>query len=69
VSAALGGLRKPAPTEAVAALRARVDEFAYGTLTDDLSLLAARISRSLLRAAVKEAANLRTDTRTQDGVP
>jgi hypothetical protein len=45
VSAALGGLRKPAPTEAVAVLRARVAEFAYGTLTDDLCLLAARISR------------------------
>jgi phosphoserine phosphatase RsbU/P len=45
VSAALGGLRKPAPTDAVAVLRARVAEFAYGTLTDDLCLLAARISR------------------------
>jgi hypothetical protein len=38
------GLRRPAPTEAVAILRARVAEFAYGTLTDDLCLLAARIS-------------------------
>jgi hypothetical protein len=45
VSAALGGLRKPAPTEAVAVLRARVAEFAYGTLTDDLCLLSPRISR------------------------
>jgi hypothetical protein len=34
-----------APTDAVAVLRARVAEFAYGTLTDDLCLLAARISR------------------------
>jgi hypothetical protein len=33
-----------APTEAVAILRARVAEFACGTLTDDLCLLAARIS-------------------------
>jgi serine phosphatase RsbU (regulator of sigma subunit) len=44
VSAALGGLHKPSPTEAVAALRARVADFAYGTLTDDLCLLAARIT-------------------------
>jgi len=44
VSAALGGLHRPAPTEALAILRARVAEFAYGTLTDDLCLLAARIS-------------------------
>ena len=44
VSAALGGLRRPSPTEAVAVLRARVAEFAYGTLTDDLYLLAARVS-------------------------
>jgi hypothetical protein len=34
VRAALGGLRKPALTEAVAILRARVAEFAYGTLTE-----------------------------------
>ena len=34
----------PAPSEAVAALRARVGEFAdNGTLTDDLCMLAARI--------------------------
>jgi Stage II sporulation protein E (SpoIIE) len=63
VSAALGGLRKPAPTEAVAVLRARVAEFAYGTLTDDLCLLAARISRWLLGAAVTEAANVGTAER------
>ena len=44
VSAALGGLHKPSPTEAVAVLRARVADFAYGTLTDDLCLLAARIT-------------------------
>jgi serine phosphatase RsbU (regulator of sigma subunit) len=44
VSAALASLHKPSPTEAVAVLRARVAEFAYGTLTDDLCLLAARIT-------------------------
>ena len=44
VSAALGGLHRPSPSEAVAILRARVADFAYGTLTDDLCLLAARIS-------------------------
>lgn len=45
VSAALGGLHKPSPAEAVAVLRARVADFAYGTLTDDLCLLAARITQ------------------------
>jgi sigma-B regulation protein RsbU (phosphoserine phosphatase) len=44
VSAALGGLHRPSPTEAVAVLRARVADFAFGTLTDDLCLLAARIT-------------------------
>jgi sigma-B regulation protein RsbU (phosphoserine phosphatase) len=44
VSAALDGLHQPSPTEAVAVLRARVADFAYGTLTDDLCLLAARIT-------------------------
>jgi len=44
VSAELGGLHKPSPTEAVAVLRARVADYAYGTLTDDLCLLAARIT-------------------------
>jgi hypothetical protein len=32
------------PTEALGILRARVTEFAYGTLTDDLCLLAARVN-------------------------
>jgi hypothetical protein len=41
VGAALGGLHRPSPIEAVAVLRARVADFAYGTLTDDLCLLAA----------------------------
>jgi serine phosphatase RsbU (regulator of sigma subunit) len=44
VSAALAGLHRPSPTETVAVLRARVADFAYGTLTDDLCLLAARIT-------------------------
>lgn len=44
VSAALGGLHQPSPSEAVAVLRARVADFAYGSLTDDLCLLAARIT-------------------------
>jgi serine phosphatase RsbU (regulator of sigma subunit) len=44
VRAALSAVPRPSPTEAVAILRARVAEFAYGTLTDDLCLLAARIS-------------------------
>jgi serine phosphatase RsbU (regulator of sigma subunit) len=44
VSAALAGLHSPSPTEAVAILRARLADFAYGTLTDDLCLLAARIN-------------------------
>ncbi|HET7426830.1 MAG TPA: PP2C family protein-serine/threonine phosphatase [Gemmatimonadales bacterium] len=44
VSAALGGLHQPSPAEAVAVLRTRVADFAYGTLTDDLCLLAARIT-------------------------
>lgn len=43
VSTALDGLHRPSPTEAIAILRARVAEFAYGALTDDLCLLAARI--------------------------
>jgi serine phosphatase RsbU (regulator of sigma subunit) len=44
VSDALGGLDQPSPGEAVAVLRARVADYAYGTLSDDLCLLAARIS-------------------------
>jgi serine phosphatase RsbU (regulator of sigma subunit) len=44
VSVALGELQNPSPGEAVAILRARVAEFAYGTLTDDLCILAARIT-------------------------
>ena len=38
-----GGLNRPSPAEVVAILRARVADFAYGTLTDDLCLLAVRI--------------------------
>jgi serine phosphatase RsbU (regulator of sigma subunit) len=44
VSAALGELQNPSPSEAVAVLRSRVADFAYGALTDDLCLLAARIT-------------------------
>jgi sigma-B regulation protein RsbU (phosphoserine phosphatase) len=44
VSATLAGLGKPSPAEAVAVLRSRAANFAYGSLTDDLCLLAARIS-------------------------
>jgi hypothetical protein len=43
VSAVLGQLENPSPSEAIAVLRARVADFAYGTLTDDLCMLAARI--------------------------
>jgi serine phosphatase RsbU (regulator of sigma subunit) len=44
VSATLADLLEPSPAEAIAALRARAASFAYGSLTDDLCLLAARIS-------------------------
>ena len=44
VSAVLGELHDPSPTEAIAVLRARVAAFAYGALTDDLCLLVARIT-------------------------
>jgi len=43
VSAVLGALDDPSPSEAIAVLRARVADFAYGTLTDDLCMLAARV--------------------------
>ena len=43
VSAALGALDDPSPSEAIAVLRTRVADFAYGTLTDDLCMLAARL--------------------------
>jgi serine phosphatase RsbU (regulator of sigma subunit) len=43
VTAALSSLRGASPGEAIAVLRARVADFAYGALTDDLCLLAARI--------------------------
>ena len=40
----LNELENPSATQAIAALRARVSEFADdGTLTDDLCMLAARI--------------------------
>jgi serine phosphatase RsbU (regulator of sigma subunit) len=43
VSRVLGELENPSPSEALAILRTRVAEFAYGNLTDDLCMLAARI--------------------------
>ena len=42
VTTALRGLRHPSPAEAVKILRARVAEFAFDALADDLCLLAAR---------------------------
>lgn len=44
VSATLAGLSTASPSEAIAVLRAQVAAFAYGGLTDDLCLLAARIT-------------------------
>jgi serine phosphatase RsbU (regulator of sigma subunit) len=44
VSAALAGLERPSPAEAVGVLRSRVAEFADRDLTDDLCLLAARLN-------------------------
>ena len=43
VSAALADLHRPSPSEAIAAVRARVAGFSSGGLTDDLCMLAARI--------------------------
>ncbi len=42
VQRALGELQDPSPADALAVLRARVADFAYGTLSDDLCMLAAR---------------------------
>jgi sigma-B regulation protein RsbU (phosphoserine phosphatase) len=44
VTAALAGLHRPSPAEAVAVLRARAADFAYGALTDDVCLLGVRIN-------------------------
>jgi sigma-B regulation protein RsbU (phosphoserine phosphatase) len=44
VTAALAELQTPSPKEAIAILRARVAEFAYGALTDDLCMVAARFN-------------------------
>jgi serine phosphatase RsbU (regulator of sigma subunit) len=43
VRAALSELEHPSPREAVAVIRARLADITYGTLTDDLCMLAARI--------------------------
>jgi serine phosphatase RsbU (regulator of sigma subunit) len=44
VTTVLAELKDPSPRDAVAILRARVAGFAYGTLSDDLCLLAARMN-------------------------
>lgn len=44
LTAALGELQTPSTSDALAILRARVAEFAYGTLTDDVCMLAARVN-------------------------
>jgi serine phosphatase RsbU (regulator of sigma subunit) len=44
VRAALGGPHQRSPAEAIAVLRSHVADFAYGTLSDDLCLLAVRIN-------------------------
>jgi serine phosphatase RsbU (regulator of sigma subunit) len=44
VSAALAALHQPSPSEAIAVLRARAADFAYGALTDDVCLLGVRIN-------------------------
>ena len=44
VKSVLGELRHPSPSEAIAILRVRVADFAYGTLSDDLCMLAIRIT-------------------------
>lgn len=44
VSATLRTLHNPSPREAIAILRAGVAEYSYGSLTDDLCMLAARLN-------------------------
>ena len=44
VTTTLDRLENPSPKEAIAVLRARVAEFAYGSLTDDLCMLAGRVN-------------------------
>ncbi|MEA2495124.1 MAG: hypothetical protein QOJ29_3035 [Thermoleophilaceae bacterium] len=43
VTSVLTGLHAASPAEAIAVLRARVTDFAYGGLTDDLCMLATRV--------------------------
>jgi serine phosphatase RsbU (regulator of sigma subunit) len=43
VGAVFGKLRNPSPREAIAVLRSQVAEFSYGSLSDDLCMLAARV--------------------------
>jgi serine phosphatase RsbU (regulator of sigma subunit) len=44
VTASLAALHHPSPNEAIAVLRARAADFAYGALTDDVCLLGVRIN-------------------------
>ena len=44
VSAVLSELGNPSPSEAIAVLRSRVADYAYGGLSDDLCMLGARIA-------------------------
>ena len=44
LTTALGELQNPSPSHALAIVRARVAEFAFGTLTDDVCMLAARVN-------------------------
>jgi len=44
VTAALAGLHRPSPSEAIAVLRARAADFAYGALSDDVCMLGVRIN-------------------------
>ena len=67
VSAVLGALDDPSPSEAIAVLRARVADFAYGTLTDDLCMLAARVSESETQRGPAAAGPLRTTDRPAGG--
>lgn len=51
VSAALGSIQNPSPREAIAVLRSHVADFSYGSLSDDLCMLAAGIVTDPRRGA------------------
>lgn len=44
ITTALAELENPSPSDALAVIRARVADFAYGRLTDDLCMLGARVA-------------------------